>query len=67
MNESFLGTNLQKDREHPIEGHGATGQKIVEIGAAEGLPVTAEEVREHLDSLDDSASGRWLSKARGGL
>jgi hypothetical protein len=42
-------------------------RRIVEIGEAEGLPVTAEELREHLDSIDDSASGRWLSKARGGL
>ena len=45
---------------------GALG-RIVEIGAAEGLPVTADEVRDHLDSLEDGASGRWLSKARGGL
>lgn len=42
-------------------------RRIVEIGAAEGLLVTAEEVREYLDGLDDSASGRWLIKARGGL
>jgi hypothetical protein len=41
--------------------------RIVEIGANENLPVTAEEVREHLGSLDDSATRQWLIKARGGL
>ena len=45
---------------------GALG-RIVEIGDAEGLPVSAEEVRTHLDSLDDSATRQWLIKARGGL
>lgn len=41
--------------------------RIVEIGEAEGLPVTAESVRAHLETLDDSATNRWLLKARGGL
>ena len=45
---------------------GALGQ-IVAIGEAQGLPVTAEEVREHLAGLDDASSNRWLLKARGGL
>lgn len=41
--------------------------RIVEIGANENLPVTGEEVRQHLGSLDDSATRQWLIKARGGL
>ena len=41
--------------------------RIVEIGATEGLPVTADDVRAHLASLDDSATRQWLIKARGGL
>jgi hypothetical protein len=45
---------------------GALG-RIVEIGAAEGLPVSAEEVRAHLVTVDDSATRQWLIKARGGL
>ncbi|MCX5948395.1 MAG: hypothetical protein NTY67_09515 [Cyanobacteria bacterium] len=45
---------------------GALG-RIVEIGAAEGLPVSAEEVRAHLVTADDSATRQWLIKARGGL
>ncbi|MEI6031021.1 MAG: hypothetical protein WCQ20_07630 [Synechococcaceae cyanobacterium ELA739] len=45
---------------------GALG-RIVEIGSAEGLPVTVDEVRAHLASVDDSATRQWLIKARGGL
>ena len=37
------------------------------LGDDLGLPVTAQEVREHLASLDDEESQRWLVKARGGL
>ena len=40
---------------------------ICSLGDELGLPVTAEEVREHLASLDDEESQRWLVKARGGL
>ena len=32
-----------------------------------GLPVTTQEVRDHLAILDDDDSKRWLVKARGGL
>jgi hypothetical protein len=41
--------------------------RIVAIGAEQGLPVTVEEVRAHLDGLDDEATRQWLVKARGGL
>jgi hypothetical protein len=41
--------------------------RIVQIGEEQGLPVTAELVRAHLASLDDSSTNRWLLKARGGL
>ena len=40
---------------------------ICSLGDELGLPVTAQEVREHLASLDDEESQRWLVKARGGL
>ena len=40
---------------------------ICSLGHELGLPVTAQEVREHLASLDDEDSKRWLVKARGGL
>jgi len=41
--------------------------RIVELGEACGLPVTADEVKAHIGSLDDVASKQWLIKARGGL
>ena len=40
---------------------------ICNLGDELGLPVTAQEVREHLASLDDEDSKRWVVKARGGL
>jgi len=42
-------------------------RRIVEIGAAEGLPVTAEEVRDLLANSEDAGARQWLIKARGGL
>ena len=39
---------------------------ICSLGDQMGLPVTTQEVREHLASLDDD-SKRWMVKARGGL
>ena len=41
---------------------------ICSLGDQMGLPVTSQEVREHLASLDDDDdSKRWMVKARGGL
>jgi hypothetical protein len=42
-------------------------ERIVALGDAFGLPVSREQVRSHVASLDDSASKQWLLKARGGL
>ncbi len=44
-----------------------TLERIVALGDAWNLPVTAEAVREHMASLEDQASKQWLLKARGGL
>lgn len=41
--------------------------RIVDLGATFNLPVTAEDVRRYVASLDDSDSKQWLVKARGGL
>ncbi|MFZ9228183.1 MAG: hypothetical protein ACO23C_09545 [Prochlorococcaceae cyanobacterium] len=41
--------------------------RIVALGEEHNLPVSAEEVRAHIASLDDPASKQWLLKARGGL
>ncbi len=40
---------------------------ICVLGDELGLPVTPEEVKEHLSSLDDDQTKQWLIKARGGL
>ena len=40
---------------------------ICSLGDLLGLPVTTQEVREHLASLEDEDSKLWLVKARGGL
>ena len=40
---------------------------ICEIGTDLGLPVTVEEVKDYLATLDDIETKKWLMKARGGL
>ena len=42
-------------------------KSICEIGDSLGLPVTADEVKEYLATLDDADTKQWLIKARGGL
>lgn len=42
-------------------------ERIVEIGEAEGLPVSADDVRAYISGLDDASTKQWLLKARGGL
>ena len=40
---------------------------ICRLGDDLGLPVTPDEVKAYLASLDDADTSRWLIKARGGL
>ena len=42
-------------------------QAICELGNELNLPVTSQEVKEYLSSLDDLDTKQWLIKARGGL
>ena len=42
-------------------------QSICEYGIEMNLPVTSEEVKEYLTSIDDLDTKQWLIKARGGL
>ena len=42
-------------------------EAICALGTQLNLPVTADEVRSHLSSLDDAETNRWVIKARGGL
>jgi len=41
--------------------------RIVAIGAEQGLTVTTSDVKGHLASLEDGSTKQWLLKARGGL
>jgi hypothetical protein len=40
---------------------------ICRLGDDLGLPVTPDEVKAHLASLEDADTSRWVIKARGGL
>ena len=42
-------------------------QSICDIGDNLGMPVSLEEVKEYLASIDDTETKQWLIKARGGL
>ncbi len=42
-------------------------QAICELGDQLGLPVSVNEVKEYLLTIDDSDAKQWLIKARGGL
>ncbi|MEB3349904.1 MAG: hypothetical protein VKO00_07795 [Cyanobacteriota bacterium] len=41
--------------------------RIVAIGAEQGLTVSRDEVKAYIAQLDDPATKQWLLKARGGL
>ncbi len=40
---------------------------ICDFGDSVGLPVTQNEVKDYLASLDDDETKKWVIKARGGL
>ena len=40
---------------------------ICELGMEMILPVSSEEVKEYLSTIDDLDTKQWLIKARGGL
>ena len=42
-------------------------QSICSFGIEMNLPVTSEEVKEYLSTIDDLDTKQWLIKARGGL
>ena len=42
-------------------------QAICDFGKEMNLPVTSEEVKEYLTTIDDFDTKQWLIKARGGL
>ena len=42
-------------------------ESICALGNQMNLPVTSEEVKEYLTTIDDLDTKQWLIKARGGL
>tara|TARA_B100000214_G_C23855266_1_gene575360 strand:+ start:351 stop:581 length:231 start_codon:yes stop_codon:yes gene_type:complete len=42
-------------------------ETICEIGKSMNLPVTRDEVKNHLSNINDEETKQWLIKARGGL
>ncbi len=42
-------------------------KSICALGIEMNLPVTSEEVKEYLSTIDDVDTKQWLIKARGGL
>ena len=50
-----------------LQDPGGALDRIVSLGKELGLPVSRDEVKAHVASLDDDASKQWLLKARGGL
>ena len=42
-------------------------ESICALGNEMNLPVTSEEVKEYLITIDDSETKQWLIKARGGM
>ena len=42
-------------------------EAICAFGKEMNLPVTSEEVKEYLTTIDDLDTKQWLIKARGGL
>ena len=42
-------------------------EAICALGNEMNLPVTSDEVKEYLSTIDDIETKQWLIKARGGL
>ena len=73
-NASTLYAQISSNPEQPqalfrqaLQDPNGAMESICGLGQQLGLPVTPQEVREHLASLEDEDSQRWLVKARGGL
>ena len=50
-----------------LQDPSGTLDQICRLGDGWGLPVSVEQVKAHIRSLDDAGSKQWLLKARGGL
>jgi hypothetical protein len=50
-----------------LQDPSGTLARIRQLGLDHGLPISDEEIRHFVASLDDDATKQWLIKARGGL
>lgn len=50
-----------------LQDPSGTLSRICSLGETWGLPVSREQVKAHLASVDDADARQWLVKARGGL
>lgn len=73
-NAAALYARIEKDRDlskglfrQALQNPSGALDSICEIGNQLNLPVTLQEVKDHLNSLDDEITKQWLIKARGGL
>ena len=73
-NAAELYRRIESDRElttglfrQALQNPAGAIAAICEIGESMGLPVTPDDVKAHLGSLDDDLTRQWLIKARGGL
>jgi len=73
-NAAELYQLIQKDQIHSqalfrqaLQDPQGALKAICDLGEEVGLPVTTEEVKAYLASLDDTDTKKWLIKARGGL
>ena len=73
-NAAELYTRIENDRDlskglfrQALQNPSGALDSICKIGNRLNLPVTPQEVKDHLNSLEDETSKQWLVKARGGL
>ena len=73
-NAAELYAKIEQDREltralfrQALQNPEGAIQAICQVGEGMNLPVTHDEVKAFISSLDDELSKQWLVKARGGL
>ena len=73
-NAAELYAKIEQDREltralfrQALQNPDGAIQAICQVGEQLNLPVTHDDVKVFINSLDDELSKQWLVKARGGL
>ena len=73
-NAAELYAKIEQDRDltralfrQALQNPDGAIQAICQVGEQLNLPVTHDDVKMFINSLDDELSKQWLVKARGGL